>query len=61
MIYMDVDTLLRYREAWQELTGNDRRRLQILLDKSEIESYREVLSFMLENNCKLEQEIVKPN
>lgn len=59
LLAMDVPTLCKYKEAWQELTTNDRKRIKALLNKDESIGYREVLYFMLENNCKLEQEAVK--
>ncbi len=55
---MDVDTLLKHKDAWRVLTVNDRRRIQALLGKERAMRYQEVLLFMLEHNCKLEQEAV---
>ncbi len=59
LLGMDVETLEKYSEFWQELTVNDRRRLQMLNEKEETINYHEVLQFMIEHNCKLEQEVVK--
>jgi hypothetical protein len=56
---MDVVTLQKYFESWQVLTANDRRRLLMLYEKEETTGYHEVLQFMLEHNCKLEQEVVR--
>ena len=51
-LWMDIDTLRRYRPYWKELTKNDVSRLQKI--KSPI--FQEVIAFMLKENCKLEQE-----
>lgn len=66
-LYMDVETLRRYKEDRKPLTGNDRKRLMQL--KEEVsgrkvrgvdeEDYRDVIDYMLEWNCKLEQEAVR--
>ena len=53
--YMDIDTLVRYKEFSKKLTQNDRINLERLLIHDEYES---VIDYMLENNCKLEQEAV---
>ena len=49
---MDVDTLRCYKTYWKGLTKNDIARLQKI--KSPV--FQEVISYMLEHNCKLEQE-----
>ena len=49
---MDMDTLYSYKPYWKELTKNDVTRLQKI--KSPV--FQEVISYMLEQNCKLEQE-----
>lgn len=49
---MGIDTLCSYKSYWKELTKNDVARLQKI--KSPI--FQEVISYMLEHNCKLEQE-----
>lgn len=51
---MDIDTLNEYCCYSKRLTDNDRDRL-IKLKNSQ---YSEVISYMLENNCKLEQEAI---
>lgn len=60
-MYMDKDTLVKYMDQTKVLTVNDRRRIESLLSKVEkdIEDYREVLEFMLEKGCKLEQEVIR--
>lgn len=53
--HMDIDTLVKYKEFSKKLTKNDRINLERLLIHDE---YVSVINFMLENNCKLEQEAV---
>lgn len=57
MYRMSVDTLRdgRFRRCLQPLTENDRVRLKSLAEK---DMFREVAGYMLEENAKLEQEIV---
>lgn len=54
MIKMDIQTLMLYKTYVKPLTQNDCRRLKSLQGKYHLE----VIDYMLENNCKLEQEIV---
>ena len=51
---MDLDTLKKYSKYTKELTDHDRDRLLKLKDSQ----YDEVIRYMLENNCKLEQEAI---
>lgn len=52
---MDIETLTKYKEYTRELTQNDRSRLIKLK-----EIYQNpIIDYMLENNMKLEQEIVE--
>lgn len=51
---MDIETLKAYKDYTKSLTENDRSRLMRLVDSK----YGEVVNYMLENNCKLEQEAV---
>ena len=51
---MDVSTLEKNRNLTKRLTDNDRSRLKNLLDTE----FKEVINFMLDNNCKLEQEAI---
>ena len=53
---MDINTLEKYMEHTKTLTVNDRKRLELLLSKLECD--REVIAFMLNKDCKLEQEAV---
>jgi len=58
LLCMDIACLKEHQAAWRELSSGDRNRIKALLNKPESEGYREVLLYMLENNCKLEQEAV---
>ena len=49
---MDIATLEKYQDAWKPLTENDRHGLQSFLEGE----FAKVAAYMLENNCKLEQE-----
>ena len=49
---MDVKTLKENLQYTKKLTENDKKRLVALADAE----FRETVEFMLENNCKLEQE-----
>lgn len=51
---MDIETLKGNHKHWIELTENDKKRLDDL--KMKTNKYSDVIDFMLENNCKLEQE-----
>lgn len=53
--YMDMGTLIQYKEFSKKLTQNDRKNLEKLLIYDE---YKTVIEFMLENDCKLEQEAI---
>ena len=63
---MDVNTIEQYKEQSKTLTGKDRERIENLIKRieskleadSSTEDYRDVLRFMLEHNCKLEQEVI---
>lgn len=54
-LYMNVDQLIKYREYCKPLEQNDIVKAKTLID---IQFYEAVMKFMLENNCKLEQEII---
>ncbi len=51
---MDVETIEKYMNFSKKLTDNDRVRLKNLLGGE----FDEVINYMLENNCKLEQEAI---
>jgi hypothetical protein len=52
--HMDIPTLEKYKTFWIKLSDNDRNRLKSLKEKESTHS--DVIDFMLNNNCKLEQE-----
>lgn len=52
---MDIETLEKYSDFWKPLTENDCRRLKNLLDSE----FGETIKFMIDHNCKLEQEAVE--
>ena len=51
---MDLETLKKYQDYSKHLTDNDRERLKRIINSE----FEEVINYMLENNCKLEQEAV---
>lgn len=51
---MNIETLEKNKAHWIKLTVNDRKRLCNLAEK--FPNYKETADYMLENNCKLEQE-----
>lgn len=54
---MDIATLSRYSSYTKKLTDQDRKRLKNLITRQGVE-YGEVLEYMIEHDCKLEQESV---
>ncbi len=52
---MDVETLKQYQQYSKALTSNDRA----YLSKTENSEFMELFQYMLEHNCKLEQEAVQ--
>ena len=66
-LYMDTKILQTYRESTMPLTTSDRKRLHALYDELQekiadgtaTEDYGDTLAFMLEKDCKLEQEVVE--
>lgn len=52
---MDIGTIKKYKDYAKKLTENDRSRLKNLLGGE----FDEVINYMLENDCKLEQEAVE--
>lgn len=56
-MYMDKKTLEKYMNKTKPLTENDRKRIEKLLHKIS-RNDKEVLELMLENGCKLEQEVI---
>lgn len=54
---MDIDSLKKNEQYWKILTANDRQRLTNILKEKDMELFHPTVSFMLDNNCKLEQEV----
>lgn len=54
-LYMDIVTLQKYRQYTKSLTSNDIIKAKNMISKN---LYTDVLSYMLDNNIKLEQEII---
>lgn len=52
--YMNIATLKQYFNFTKRLIDTDRKRLQNLTDSE----FSEVIQYMFENNCKLEQEAI---
>ena len=52
---MDLGTIKKYKDFTKKLTENDRTRLKYLLGGE----FDEVINYMLENDCKLEQEAIE--
>lgn len=55
---MGIKELEDNKNNLKELTANDIRRLKLLLTNPEFEVFYDVIRFMLNNNCKLEQELL---
>ncbi|MDD7450908.1 MAG: DUF2220 family protein [Treponema sp.] len=51
---MNIETLKNHKTYWKPLSENDKSRLQKILELAP--EHKDVLLFMLNNNCKLEQE-----
>ena len=52
---MSIEDLARYRDFGKSLEGNDRKKAETLMERG---LYRKELSYMLQENIKLEQEII---
>ena len=52
---MNAEYLKKYKQYTKELAENDKVKAKNLIESGK---YKEVLEYMLENNCKLEQEII---
>ena len=57
-LYMDKQTLIKYIGYTKELTNNDKKEIQRLIEKKEYEEYYPILNTLLIFNKKLEQEII---
>src|SRR5690554_6243257 len=51
---MDAKTLKNHESNWTTLTANDKKRLK----ENQNNIFKDVIQFMLRNNCKLEQEAI---
>ncbi len=56
MYNMDIETMLTHKKYWAKLTNNDQTNLKRLKEK--LVEHEVLIDFMLENNCKLEQEAI---
>lgn len=56
MYNMDIETMITHKKYWSILSNNDRINLKRLKEK--LVEHRVLIDFMLENNCKLEQEAI---
>lgn len=52
---MGLNELKKYRKYGRPMNENDRKKAETLMDRG---MYMEEMRFMLEQNCKIEQEIV---
>lgn len=59
-LLMDVETIERFYRAglYKTLTARDRKMIDSKKD-GQLSAYKDVLEYMLENNCKVEQESIK--
>lgn len=55
---MGIKELMDNKNNLKELTSNDVKRLNLLLINPEFTEFQSVIKYMLDNNCKLEQEIL---
>lgn len=55
---MGIDQLERYHDLARPLTENDRKRIEILLERGEMEKLVPVLTYMKQHGVKLEQECI---
>ena len=53
---MGIDELERFRDNCKKLTESDRKRLSLMLENAEFNEFKETITYMLNNNIKLEQE-----
>jgi hypothetical protein len=55
---MDINELVNNKDSLKGLTENDRKRLEKMLTEKDFEVFYNTINYMLENNVKLEQEIL---
>lgn len=58
-LFMDINQLEKYKNQCQKLTENDIKRLRLMLEEKKYEKYHSVITFMLKENIKLEQESIE--
>ncbi len=54
---MNKTELIKHKENTKKLTDNDKKRLLKMLENAKFEIFKDTITYMLENNVKLEQEI----
>lgn len=54
---MNKTELIKHEENTKKLTDNDKKRLLKMLENAKFEIFKDTITYMLENNVKLEQEI----
>ena len=59
-LFMDVETIERFYRAglYKSLTARDRKMIDSKKN-SQLSAYKDILDYMLENDCKVEQESIK--
>ena len=53
---MSINELIQYRDYCKRLTENDKKRLLKMKTDAAFEEFSQIISYMLENDIKLEQE-----
>ena len=53
---MGIDELEKYHDNCKKLTLNDKKRLNLMLENTDFNEFKETITYMLNNNIKLEQE-----
>lgn len=53
---MGIDELEKYHDNCKKLTLNDKKRLNLMLEDTDFNEFKETITYMLNNNIKLEQE-----
>ena len=55
---MNINILCNFRDKCKKLTERDKIRLKSILTRNDMLIFHEVAQYMLEHNCKLEQEML---
>lgn len=53
---MGIDELEKYHDNCKKLTLNDKKRLNLMLENADFNEFKETITYMLNNDIKLEQE-----